>query len=157
MTRFRALLAGLALAAPALAQPASDASLPPPRTGSVLIKGATVLTVTRGTLQNTDVLVQDGKIRRIGQGLRAPSGVETVDATGMFLMPGIIDAHSHIATSSVNEGTTPVSAEVAQEDVIDPYDVAIYRALAGGVTISHVMHGSANAIGGQNETIKHRW
>jgi len=83
--------------------------------------------------------------------------VETVDATGMYLMPGIIDAHSHVASSSVNEATSPVTAEVAQEDVVDPYDVGIYRALAGGVTISHVMHGSANAIGGQNETIKHRW
>ena len=72
-------------------------------------------------------------------------------------MPGIIDAHSHIATSSVNEATSPVTAEVTQEDVIDPFDIGIYRALAGGVTVSHIMHGSANVIGGQNETIKHRW
>lgn len=154
-------LASAALAAvlvlPAAAQPARDARLPAPPTGSVLLRGATVLTVTRGTLPNTDVLVEGGKIARIGTGLRAPSGVETVDAAGMYLMPGIIDAHSHIATSSVNEATSPVTAEVAQEDVIDPFDVGIYRALAGGVTVSHVMHGSANAIGGQNETIKHRW
>ena len=123
----------------------------------LLIQNATVLTVTDGTLDSTDVLVRSGKIADIGQGLQAPQGAETMDATGMYLMPGIIDAHSHIALSAVNEATSPVTAEVAMEDVLDPYDVAIYRALAGGVTISHVMHGSANVIGGQNETIKHRW
>ncbi len=158
-----AALAALAPAAavvpvrPAAAQPAYDARLPAAPTGSVLITGATVLTVTRGTLTETDVLVRDGRIAEIGRGLRAPSGAEVVDGRGMYLMPGIIDAHSHIATSSVNEATSPVTAEVAQEDVIDPFDVGIYRALAGGVTTSHIMHGSANAIGGQNETIKHRW
>ncbi len=127
------------------------------RTGSVLVRNATVLTVTKGTLENTDVLVRDGKIAEVGQNLRAPGGVATVDGTGMYLMPGIIDAHSHIATSSVNEATSPVTAEVQIEDVLDPYDIGIYRALAGGVTVSHILHGSANAIGGQSETIKHRW
>ncbi len=127
------------------------------QTGSVLIRNATVLTVTNGTLENTDVLVRDGKINRIGKGLSAPGGVQTVDASGLYLMPGIIDAHSHIATSSVNEATAPVTAEVQIEDVLDPYDLGLYRALAGGVTTSHIMHGSANAIGGQSETIKHRW
>lgn len=136
---------------------ASDDALPRARTGSVLVQGATVLTVSHGTLANTDVLVQDGRIARIGTGLSAPAGVPVVNASGLYLMPGIIDAHSHIATSSVNEATSPVTAEVTQEDVIDPFDVSIYRALAGGVTVSHVMHGSANVIGGQNETIKHRW
>jgi len=125
--------------------------------GDVLIQHATVLTVTNGTLNDTDILVQDGKIARIGQGLRAPNGVETLDATGMYVMPGIIDAHSHIAISNVNESTSPVTAHVSVGDVLDPYDIALYRALAGGVTISHVMHGSANVIGGQNETIKHRY
>ncbi len=128
-----------------------------PKVGDVLIKNGTVLTVTHGTLENTDVLVRDGKIARIGQGLRAPDGVEVVDATGMYVMPGIIDAHSHIALSAVNEATNPVTAEVTMEDVTNPYHIGIYRALAGGVTTSHTMHGSANVIGGQNETIKHRW
>jgi imidazolonepropionase-like amidohydrolase len=72
-------------------------------------------------------------------------------------MPGIVDAHAHIAISSVNEATAPVTAEVGVGDVLDPYDINLYRALAGGVTISHVMHGSANVIGGRNETIKHRY
>ncbi len=128
-----------------------------PKVGDVLIKNGAVLTVTHGTLENTDILVRDGKIARIGQGLRAPDGVEVVDATGMYVMPGIIDAHSHIALSAVNEATNPVTAEVTMEDVTNPYHIGIYRALAGGVTTSHTMHGSANVIGGQNETIKHRW
>jgi imidazolonepropionase-like amidohydrolase len=123
----------------------------------VLITGATVLTVTNGTMDDTDVLVRDGTIARIGQNLSAPRGVETVDASGMYLMPGIVDAHAHIAISSVNEATAPVTAEVGVGDVLDPFDIPLYRALAGGVTTSHVMHGSANVIGGRNETIKHRY
>ncbi|HMB89689.1 MAG TPA: amidohydrolase [Rhodothermales bacterium] len=126
-------------------------------TGDVLIQGGTVLTVTNGTLENTDVLVRDGIITEIGEGLSAPSGVEVIDASGMHVMPGIVDAHSHIAISNVNEATSPVTAQVSVGDVLDPYDVALYRALAGGVTTSHVMHGSANVIGGQCETIKHRY
>ncbi|MEP0548132.1 MAG: amidohydrolase [Rhodothermales bacterium] len=126
-------------------------------TGDLLIRGATVLTVTNGTLADTDVLVRDGKIAEIGSDLRAPRGVRTIDATGRFLMPGIVDAHSHIGISSVNEATSPVTAQVWVGDVLNPLDVRLYRALAGGVTTSHAMHGSANVIGGQNETIKHRW
>lgn len=123
----------------------------------VLIRNATVLTVTNGALEDTDVLITDGIIAEIGTDLRAPRGVEEVDATGKFVMPGIIDAHAHIALSSINEGSSPVTAEVSMEDVVNPYHLGIYRASAGGVTVSHTMHGSANVIGGQNETIKHRW
>lgn len=126
-------------------------------TGSMIIKNGTVLTVTKGTLENADVLIQNGKITRVGKNLRAPSGIEEVDATGMFVMPGIIDAHSHIAIDAVNEGTNPITPEVFTGDALDPLDISIYRALAGGVTASHAMHGSANAIGGQCETIKHRY
>lgn len=126
-------------------------------TGDVMIKNGTVLTVTNGTLENTDILVRDGKIRRIGKNLRTPNGVTEVDATGKFVMPGIIDAHSHIAGSAINEGTSQVTSEVSMEDVVDPLDVSIYRALAGGVTSIHLMHGSANVIGGQNETMKLRY
>jgi imidazolonepropionase-like amidohydrolase len=125
--------------------------------GDVLIKNGTVLTITNGTQENTDVLIQKGKITKVGKNLRTPNGVTTVDATGKFIMPGIIDAHSHIAGSSINEGTSQVTAEVSMEDVVNPLDVAIYRALAGGVTTIHLMHGSANVIGGQNETMKLRY
>jgi len=126
-------------------------------TGDILLKNATVITITKGTLENTDVLIREGKIDKIGQGLRAPRGVKEYDATGKFVMPGIIDAHSHIALDAINEATSPVTAEVFTGDALDPLDISIYRALAGGVTASHAMHGSANAIGGQCETIKHRY
>jgi imidazolonepropionase-like amidohydrolase len=126
-------------------------------TGDILLKNATVITITKGTLENTDVLIREGKIDKIGQDLRAPRGVKEYDATGKFVMPGIIDAHSHIALDAINEATSPVTAEVFTGDALDPLDISIYRALAGGVTASHAMHGSANAIGGQCETIKHRY
>ena len=121
--------------------------------GSLLIKNGTVLTVTKGTLEGSDVLIENGKITKIGKSLSAPAGVKTIDATGKYVMPGIIDAHSHIAIDAVNEATNPVTAEVAVGDAIDPMDISIYRALAGGTTSSHAMHGSANAIGGQCQTI----
>lgn len=124
--------------------------------GSVLIKNATVLTVTKGTLENTDVLVENGTIKKIGKNLQA-SNIQVIDATGKYLMPGIIDAHSHVALDAVNEATAPITSEVRMSDVIDPYDIGLYRALAGGVTISHALHGSANAIGGQSVTLKHRY
>lgn len=127
------------------------------KVGSVLIKNGTVLTVTNGTLEETDVLVQDGKIARIGKNLRAPRGVNEIDATGKYVMPGIIDAHSHIALSGVNEPTAPVTAQVWMGDATNPLAIQIYRALAGGVTSIHTLHGSANAIGGESETLKLRY
>ena len=125
--------------------------------GTVLIKGGTVLTVTKGTLENTDVLVTNGKISQIAKNIAAPAGAKVIDATGMFVMPGIIDAHSHAGLSAINEGTNAITPEVFTGDVVNPFDVGIYRALAGGVTASHALHGSANSIGGESETLKHRY
>jgi len=125
--------------------------------GNILIKNGTVITITNGTLENTDVWIQDGIIKKIGKNLKEKDGAKVVDATGQFVMPGIIDAHSHIALEVVNEGTQPNTAQVWVGDALDPLDVSIYRALAGGCTSSHAMHGSANVIGGQCETIKHRY
>lgn len=125
--------------------------------GNLLIKNGTVLTVTKGTFENTDVLVKDGKISQIGKNIAAPAGVKVIDATGQFVMPGIIDAHSHAGLDAINEATSPVTAEVFTGDVLNPFQVALYRALGGGVTTIHAMHGSANAIGGQCETIKLRY
>ncbi len=125
--------------------------------GSLLIKNGTVLTITKGTLENTDVLLKDGKISQIGKNITASAGVKVIDATGLHVMPGIIDAHSHLALDAVNESTSPVTAMVWEGDDLNPLDVGMYRAVAGGVTISHAMHGSANAIGGQCQTIKHRY
>ncbi|RNC80099.1 MAG: amidohydrolase [Balneola sp.] len=132
-------------------------SLQAQETGSVLIKNATVVTITNGELENTDVLIRDGKITRIGENLSAPRGVETIDATGKYLSPGIIDAHSHLNTVSTNESRNPVTAEVTMEESVNPNDIAIYRAIAGGTTSIHLMHGSANVIGGQGETLKLRY
>ena len=125
--------------------------------GSVLIKNATVLTVTKGNLESSDVLVQNGIITQLGKNLTAPAGVTTIDASGKYLMPGIIDAHSHVGLDVVNEASAPITAEIRMKDVVNPTEIGIYRALAGGVTVSHAMHGSANVVGGQNATLKHRW
>ncbi|GAA5520631.1 amidohydrolase family protein [Aliifodinibius salicampi] len=125
--------------------------------GSVLITNGTVITITDGTKENTDVLIEEGIITEIREGIEAPDGVETIDASGKYVMPGIVDAHSHIAAEDVNEWTHPVTAEVSMEESIDPNDINMYWALAGGVTSIHLMHGSANVIGGQNETLKLRY
>jgi imidazolonepropionase-like amidohydrolase len=129
-----------------------------PKAETVLIKNATVWTNEKeGILQNTDVLVQNGKISKIGKSLSAPGGAKTVDGTGKHLTTGIIDEHSHIALFTINEGGQTSSAEVRMSDVINPDDVNIYRQLAGGVTTSHLLHGSANSIGGQSALIKLKW
>lgn len=125
--------------------------------GDIFIQNAHVITITNGVKENTDVWVKNGIIHKIGRQLQVPKEVPVIDASGKFLMPGIIDAHSHVALEAINESSSPITAEVKMEDVIDPFDIGIYRALAGGTTISHAMHGSANAIGGQNVTLKHRY
>ena len=125
--------------------------------GNVLIKNATVLTVTKGNLESSDVLVQNGIITQIGKNLTAPAGVTAIDATGKYVMPGIIDAHSHVGLDVVNEGSAPITSEIRMKDVVNPTEIGLYRALAGGVTVSHAMYGSANVVGGQNATLKHRW
>ncbi|HSK10842.1 MAG TPA: amidohydrolase family protein [Vicinamibacterales bacterium] len=122
-----------------------------------VIKGATVLTVTNGTIPNGIVVVRDGKIAAVGASVPIPAGAEVVDATGRFLTPGIIDEHSHIASNSTNEGGTTVSSMTNIIDVLDPGDPNIYRNLAGGLTVASVFHGSANPIGGTNTVIKLRW
>lgn len=125
---------------------------------TVLIRNASVLTITKGTIENGSVLVENGKIAAVGTNISAPAGVEVVDGTGKYLMPGIIDCHSHTAIEGgVNEGTVSDSSMVNIRDVIDPTDINIYRGLAGGLTVSNVLHGSANAIGGQTVVIKLRW
>ncbi len=125
---------------------------------TILFKNATVWTSEKeGILQNADVLIENGKIKAVGKNLAA-GNAKVIDATGKHLSPGIVDEHSHIAVSgSVNEGTQAVTAEVRIGDVLNPEDISIYRQLAGGVTTSHILHGSANPIGGQTMLIKHRW
>ncbi len=128
------------------------------RPSVVAIRGGTILTVTRGTIQNGTIVLRDGRIAAIGgSGVDIPSGADVVEAKGRFVTPGIIDAHSHIAADSINEGGTTVSSMTGIEDVLDSTDVSIYRDLAGGLTVANVLHGSANPIGGKNQVIKLRW
>ncbi len=130
----------------------------PSRSAVVAIKGGTVLTVTRGTIQNGVIVLRDGKIEAVGGPDTAiPQGAEVIDAARRFVSPGIIDAHSHIAADSINEGGTTVSSMTGIEDVLNPTDINIYRDLAGGLTVANVLHGSANPIGGKNQVIKLRW
>lgn len=123
----------------------------------VLIKNATVLTASHGTLVNTDILIRNGKIAQIGKGLTAGAGAQTFDATGKYVAPGIIDAHSHLMLDAINEGTLSVTSMTRIRDVLNPTDVGVYRALAGGTTAANLLHGSANSIGGQNATVKFKW
>lgn len=123
----------------------------------ILIKNATVITgEDSGTLENTDVLLKDGKIQKIGNGLKS-SKAKVIDGTGKFLTAGIVDEHSHIAGTSINEAGQNSSAEVSMEDAVNPDDISIYRALAGGVTSIQLLHGSANPIGGRSAILKLKW
>jgi imidazolonepropionase-like amidohydrolase len=146
-----ACLAGVVLIALAAAAQAADQP--------VAIVGGTILTVgPQGTIEKGTVLIRDGKIAAVGRDVTAPAGARVIDATGRYVIPGIIDAHSHTAIEAdVNECTDVVTAEVRIADVIDHRDVNIYRELAGGVTTINVLHGSCNAIGGQNAVLKLRW
>lgn len=133
----------------------TDSTLPAP--GTYLIKNATVWTSEKeGKLEETDVLVKGGKIARVGKNL-GDATATVIDGTGKHLTAGIIDEHSHIASASTNEGAQSVTSEVRMQDNIDPDDINIYRQLSGGVTTSHILHGSANTIGGQTQLIKLRW
>ena len=128
-----------------------------PTQHDLLIRNATVWTNEKeGRLANTDVLVKAGKIAKIGKNLDA-GGAQVIDGSGKYLAPGIIDEHSHIAAFSINEGAQSVTSEVRIADNLNPEDINIYRQLAGGVTSSHILHGSANTIGGQTQLIKLRW
>jgi len=126
--------------------------------GTILIQNATILTITHGNIEHGSILIRDGKIAAVGTDLKAPDGATVIDAGGQFVMPGIIDCHSHIAVDgSVNEGAPAVSSMARIPDVLNPDDVDIYRDLAGGVTVANILHGSANPIGGQTVVIKLRW
>jgi imidazolonepropionase-like amidohydrolase len=130
-----------------------------PKAETVFIQKATVWTNEQtGVLTEADLIMRDGRIAEVGRGLSVPPGATVVDGKGRHLTAGIIDEHSHIAISAgVNEGTQSVTSEVRIGDVVNPTDINIYRQLAGGVTAAQLLHGSANAIGGQSALIKLRW
>ena len=126
---------------------------------SVLFRGATVWSCSEaGVLDKADVLIVDGKIASVGSSLKPPKDCVIIDAKGKHISPGLIDCHSHFATDGgVNESGQAVTAEVRVGDFVDNSDINIYRQLAGGVTTSNILHGSANPIGGQNQVVKLRW
>tara|TARA_R110002012_G_scaffold319389_2_gene539690 strand:- start:78215 stop:81196 length:2982 start_codon:yes stop_codon:yes gene_type:complete len=128
-----------------------------PKQQTILFQNATVWTNEEaGILKNTDVLVKDGKIAKIGNNLSASNAL-VIDATGKHITSGVIDEHSHIATAAVNEAGQNSTAEVTIEDVVDSDDINIYRNLTGGVTTIQILHGSANPIGGRSAIIKLKW
>jgi imidazolonepropionase-like amidohydrolase len=136
--------------------PVADADARP---AAVHVKDATIWTCgPDGVLQNADLLVVDGKVSGVGPNLDAPPDAVVIEGTGLHVTPGLIDCHSHSAISGgVNEGTNSATCEVRIGDVLNPRSHALYRELAGGLTVGNMLHGSANAIGGQNAVIKIRW
>ncbi|MFH1304605.1 MAG: amidohydrolase family protein [Planctomycetota bacterium] len=123
--------------------------------GNLVLKNGTVITVTGETLKNATILVKKGKIAAIGKDLEVPSGMAEIDITGLYVMPGIIDTHSHIMiTEGINESSQSIVPEVRVKDVVNTSDPSEYRALAGGVTAARLFHGSANVIGGQDAVVK---
>jgi len=135
----------------------ANAATPPDSPSVIVIQNATILTVSHGAIEHGSILIKDGKIAEVGQSVKAPKDAQVIDASGQFVIPGIIDCHSHIAAESINEGSVSVSSMVTMEEVLNPDDIDIYRDLAGGVTAANILHGSANSIGGQTLVIKLRW
>ena len=125
----------------------------------VLVRNATIWTQgAQGRVENADLLVTEGRITRVGQNLQAPAGATIIDGTGKHVTPGLIDAHLHSgASGGINETGSAIVPEVRLGDVLTIDNIWMYRQLAGGLTTAHVMHGSANPIGGQNQHVKMRW
>src|ERR1700758_4895513 len=146
------LISLLCVSAVSAQQPSADAH------NELVITNAYVMTVTRGNIQDGSIYIKNGKIAAVGEAIDAPASATVVDAGGKYLTPGIIDSHSHIALDDdVNEATSPVTPQMMMIDAFDYQDKAIYRGLAGGVTTSLLLHGSANMIGGQAIVIKHKY
>ncbi len=147
------VLLGCLLTISAIAQQAPGST-----PGEVVIRNAVILTVTHGNIANGSIYIKDGKIAAVGKSVNAPASATVIDAGGKYVTPGIIDSHSHIALDDdVNEATSPITPQMMMIDAFDYQDKAIYRGLAGGVTTSLLLHGSANMIGGQAVVIKHKY
>ena len=153
-----AVLTLLAVSTIAMAQEPAPFTMPiPPAAHLVAITNATILTVSHGTIPRGTIVIREGKIAAVGPDVAVPAGAQVIDASGRYVMPGIIDEHSHSAAEAINEMPHSVTSEVRMTDVIKEDMPTIYWQLAGGVTTIDVLHGSANAIGGQNAVLKLRW
>lgn len=120
----------------------------------LVLKGGTILTITDGIIEDGTVVIKNGKITEVGKNIAVPTGIKVLDVTGKYVMPGIIDSHSHIALTDINEATDPVTPQIWMREALEPSSDSIRKTLAGGVTTVKTMHGSANVIGGVNVTIK---
>lgn len=120
----------------------------------LVLKGGTVLTITKEKIENGTVVIQKGKITAFGKDIKIPAGIKVIDVTGKYVMPGLIDSHTHIALTDINEATDPVTPQIWMWEALEPGSDSIRKTLAGGVTTVKTMHGSANVIGGVNVTIK---
>ncbi|WP_306521417.1 amidohydrolase family protein [Gemmatimonas sp.] len=130
----------------------------PAQPAVLVVRNATVWTQgPQGKLENADLLVQAGKVVKVGQKLDAPKGAVEIDATGKHVTPGLIDPHTHGGVSSINESGFAIVPEVQMGDVITHNNIWFYRQLAGGLTTTMIKHGSANPIGGENVFVKIRW
>ena len=125
-------------------------------TQDLALRGGTVLTITQGVIENGTVVIRNGKITAVGRDVAIPAGVRVIDVAGRYVMPGVIDSHSHIGFSGddINEMTDPVTPQIWMKEALDPWEDSILKTLSGGVTTVKTMHGSANVIGGVNVTIK---
>jgi len=152
-----ALISACAAASLAAQSPAPFTMPIPPAAHLVAITNATILTVSHGTIPHGTIVIREGKIAAVGADVAVPAGAQVIDASGRYVMPGIIDEHSHSAGEAINEFTNSVTAEVRMADVVREDAPTIYWQLAGGVTTINLLHGSANTIGGQNAVLKMRW
>ena len=148
MRAFATLVFAAVLCGAPVSSPAAD----------LAITHATILTITHGTIPNGTIVIRDGKIAAVGADVPVPAGAQVIDATGKYVMPGIVDSHSHTAVEgSVNEISLPNTGMVRMADAMTDEDISVYRQLAGGTTTALVLHGSANAIGGQSQIVKWKW
>lgn len=144
-------------AAPLPFETAAD-RVPAIRTGgNCFIMAGRIHTVTRGIIENGQILVRNGKIAAIGTGMTAPAGIQVIDASAHVVMPGIVDAHVHRGADSTNDGSESISGEVRIADILNPDSMTWWQALASGETSGLVLHGSANAIGGQSQVVKFKY